>query len=68
MTEEQILALAVDYFDNEEGMVVGTPEQLLNFARAVYEIGYEIGNENGWDSRAESEYLNSSSLFVGDDE
>jgi len=28
-------------------------EQLIEFARAIY----EMGNENGWESREEAEYL-----------
>ena len=68
MTEEQILEIAVDYFDNQEGMVVGTPNQLIAFARAIYERGYEVGNENGWDSHDEAEYFNSSYPSYGDDD
>jgi hypothetical protein len=43
MTDNEILELAVDYFDNQEGMVLGTPSQLLKFARAIYEEGYDDG-------------------------
>jgi hypothetical protein len=63
MTDEQILELASSYlrelYSGDVGDVVWQPLQedaLLNFARAIY----EIGNENGWESHQESVYLNSS--------
>jgi hypothetical protein len=63
MTDEQILELASSYlrelYSGDVGNVVWQPLQedaLLNFARAIY----EIGNENGWESHQESVSLNSS--------
>ena len=63
MTDEQILELASSYlrelYSGDVGDVVWQPLQedaLLNFARAIY----EIGNENGWESHQESVSLNSS--------
>ena len=72
ITDEQILQIArehlyvltsvdewpfIDEWCGEEG-------DLLNFARAIY----EMGNENGWQSREEAEYFNSSypTGLVGD--
>ena len=69
MDEEQILELAQEHLDAFPDDYNATREQLIAFARAIYEIGYEVGNENGWDSREQAEYLNSSyPLFCGDDE
>jgi len=71
MTDEQILELASSYlrelYSGDVGDVVWQPLQedaLLNFARAIY----EMGNENGWESREEAEYFNSSypTGLVGD--
>jgi hypothetical protein len=71
ITEEQILELASSYlrelYSGDVGDVVWQPLQedaLLNFARAIY----EMGNENGWESRADAEYFNSSypTGLVGD--
>jgi hypothetical protein len=71
ITEEQILELASSYlrelYSGDVGDVVWQPlreDALLNFARAIY----EMGNENGWESREEAEYFNSSypSGLVGD--
>jgi hypothetical protein len=71
ITNEQILELASSYlrelYSGDVGDVVWQPLQedaLLNFARAIY----EMGNENGWESREEAEYFNSSypSGLVGD--
>ena len=71
ITEEQILEIASSYlrelYSGDVGDVVWQPlreDALLNFARAIY----EMGNENGWESREEAEYFNSSypSGLVGD--
>ncbi len=71
MTDQQILEIASSYlrelYSGDVGDVVWQPLQedaLLNFARAIY----EMGNENGWESREEAEYFNSSypSGLVGD--
>ncbi len=63
MTDQQILEIASSYlrelYSGDVGDVVWQPLQedaLLNFARAIY----EMGNENGWESRADPEYFNSS--------
>jgi hypothetical protein len=63
MTDQQILELASSYlrelYSGDVGDVVWQPLQedaLLNFARAIY----EMGSENGWESHQESVYLNSS--------
>jgi len=52
MTDEQILELANKHFNYQKEWTANT-EDLLKFAQAIY----DIGNENGWDSRGESEYL-----------
>jgi hypothetical protein len=71
ITDEQILQIASSYlrelYSGDVGDVVWQPlreDALLNFARAIY----EMGNENGWESREEAEYFNSSypSGLVGD--
>ena len=66
ITNEQILELAREhlYVLTSVNEWYGKDEDILNFARAIY----EMGNENGWESRAESEYLNSSypTGLVGD--
>ena len=64
MTDQQILELANDYLEeweaDEDGRTwieySGTSQKLIEFARAIY----EMGNENGWESHQESVYLNSS--------
>ena len=71
MTEEQILEFVRFHF--EEGGIrddgscseyYGTTTDFIDFARAIY----EVGNENGWEGRADAEYLNSSypTGLVGD--
>ena len=73
ITNEKILELAREHLevliadDDEMSSPTDfavTREQLIEFAQAIY----ERGNENGWESRAESEYLNSSypTGLVGD--
>jgi len=66
ITDEQILQIASEhlYVLTSVNEWCGENEDLLNFARAIY----EIGNENGWESRADAEYLNSSypTGLVGD--
>jgi hypothetical protein len=39
-------------------------EQLIEFALKIHEMGYNDGYDEGWESRAESEYTNSG--LVGD--
>ena len=67
MTDEQILELASSYlrelYSGDVGDVVWQPLQedaLLNFARAIYEIAYNEGHDEGWESHQESVSLNSS--------
>jgi hypothetical protein len=63
MTDQQILELVRFHFEEgglrDDGSCseyFGTPEDFIEFARAIY----EIGNENGWESHQESVSLNSS--------
>ena len=65
ITDEQILQIAREHleeFDTDNGAdcawsdFAATREQLIEFAQAIY----EIGNDNGWQSREEAEYFNSS--------
>ena len=66
ITTEQILQIASEHLYCNMSVVEwsGNSEDILNFARAIY----EMGNENGWESRADAEYLNSSypTGLVGD--
>jgi hypothetical protein len=64
ITNEQILQIAREHLEEFPDDFNATREQLIAFAQEIY----EMGNENGWESRAESEYLCSSAPFVGDDE
>lgn len=58
ITDEQILQIAREhlYVLTSVNEWCGENEDILNFARAMY----ELGNEDGWESRADAEYLNSS--------
>ncbi len=73
ITDEQILELAEQFLeewgaDDQDGNTwkeySGTTKDIIEFARAIY----EIGNDNGWQSREEAEYFNSSypTGLVGD--
>ena len=72
MTNEQILELADEFLEEWEANdqngntwkeYSGTTKEIIEFARAIYEMG-----ENGWESREEAEYFNSSypTGLVGD--
>ena len=58
ITDEQIFQIAREhlYVLTSVNEWCGEDENILNFARAIY----EIGNDNGWQSREEAEYFNSS--------
>lgn len=58
ITDEQILQIASEYLYvlTSVNEWCGEDEDILKFARAIY----EMGNEDGWESRADAEYLNSS--------
>jgi hypothetical protein len=67
MTDEQILELVRFHFqegglrdDGSCSEYFGTPENFIEFARAIYEIAYNEGHDEGWESHQESVYLNSS--------
>lgn len=66
ITDEQILKIASEhlYILTSVNEWFGQEGDLLSFARAIY----EMGNENGWESREEAEYFNSSysTGLVGD--
>ena len=73
ITDEQILELAEQFLEewganDQDGNTwkeySGTIKDIIEFARAIY----EIGNDNGWQSREEAEYFNSSypTGLVGD--
>ncbi len=66
ITNEKILELAktcgFDDFSPEDRVCWECwEEQLIEFARAIY----EMGNENGWKGREEAEYFNRSSYPTG---
>ena len=67
ITNEEILELVRFHF--EEGgscsEYYGTTKDFIDFARAMYEMGYEKGDENGWESREQAEYFNRSSYPTG---
>ena len=71
MTEDEILELVRFHFqeggirdDGSCSEYYGNTKDFINFAQAIY----EMGNENGWESREEAEYFNSSypTGLVGD--
>jgi len=73
INDEQIIELAREHLEvlvaDDDEMefptdFASTREQLIQFARAIY----EMGNDDGWESRADAEYLNSSypTGLVGD--
>jgi len=63
ITDEQIFQIAREhlYVLTSVNEWCGEDENILNFARAIY----EMGNENGWESREEAEYFNRSSYPTG---
>ena len=48
MNEEEIINLANQYFNFEDGLIAET-EYLFKFARAVYEEGQISGFDGAWD-------------------
>jgi hypothetical protein len=71
ITTETILELAktcgFDSFTPEDR--VCWEDQLIEFAVKIHEMGYNEGNDDGWESREEAEYFNRSSYpsgLVGD--
>ena len=63
ITDEQIFQIAREhlYVLTSVNEWCGEDENILNFARAIY----EMGNDNGWQSREEAEYFNRSSYPTG---
>ena len=56
ITDEQILELATYHFYDDGGHEwSGTDEGILNFARAIYKIGYDKGHDGGWEDRGIAE-------------
>ena len=70
ITDEQILQIAREhlYILTSVNEWCGEDEDILKFARAIYEIAYNEGHDEGWESREEAEYFNSSypTGLVGD--
>ena len=70
ITDEQILQIAREhlYILTSVNEWCGEEGDILNFARAIYEIAYNEGHDEGWESREEAEYFNSSypTGLVGD--
>jgi hypothetical protein len=70
ITDEQILKIASEhlYILTSVNEWCGEEGDILNFARAIYEIAYNEGHDEGWGSREEAEYFNSSypTGLVGD--
>jgi hypothetical protein len=59
ITDEQILQIAREhlYVLTSVNEWCGEEGDLLNFARAIYEIAYNEGHDEGWESREEAEYF-----------
>jgi hypothetical protein len=63
ITNDKILELVRSHFQ-EGGMrddgscseYYGTTEDFIDFALKIHEMGYNKGYDEGWESRAESEY------------
>jgi hypothetical protein len=70
ITDEQIFQIAREhlYILTSVNEWCGEDEDILKFARAIYEIAYNEGHDEGWESREEAEYFNSSypTGLVGD--
>lgn len=76
ITDEQILELAKSYkFDEFVGEKDDETdgvywecweEQLIEFARAIYKIGYDKGHDGGWEDRGIAESSTYPSGLVGD--
>jgi len=66
ITDEQILEIASQHLYCNISVVEwsGKSEDILNFARAIHQMGYDEGYDEGWESSAVSEYMNSG--LVGD--
>jgi hypothetical protein len=66
ITDEQILKLASEhlYILTSVNEWCGEEGDILNFARAIHQMGYEEGYDDGWEGRGESEYTMSG--LVGD--
>lgn len=62
ITNEKILELASQHLYCNMSVVEwsGRNEDILNFALAIADIEYDRGFDDGWESRADAEYLNSS--------
>jgi len=60
ITDEQILEYAEKYLDVFPDDVTATKKQLIEFALKIHEMGYNEGYDEGWESRAQSEHMNSS--------
>ena len=67
ITDEQIFQIAREhlYILTSVNEWCGEDEDILNFARAIYEIAYNEGHDEGWESREEAEYFNRSSYPTG---
>ena len=70
MTNEQILELVRFHFqegglrdDGSCSEYFGTPENFIEFARAIYKMAYEKGNDDGWEDRGIEESSTYSGLF-----
>jgi hypothetical protein len=63
ITDEQIFQIAREhlYVLTSVNEWCGEDENILNFAQAIYEEGYD----DGWKSREEAEYFNRSSYPTG---
>ncbi len=66
ITDEQILQIAREnlYILTSVNEWCGEEGDILNFAQAIYKMGYDEGYDEGWESSAVSEYMNSG--LVGD--
>ena len=65
MTEDEIYQIFLDMMEERKvAKLLPWEPSRMDFAMKVAEIAYERGYNDGWESRAESEYLNSG--LVGD--
>jgi hypothetical protein len=68
MTDAQILELAETYGIgvNKYKICICWKDELLKFARAIYEEGYDKGHDGGWEDRGITESSTYPTGLVGD--
>lgn len=68
ITDEQILQIASEhlYVITSVNEWYGKGEDILNFTRAIYKIGYDKGHDGGWEDRGIAESSTYPTGLVGD--